>query len=62
MKFFGLVCFLFLLISADLMAQPGPPPPDPDAPVPFQGLIYLLLAGAVFGVKKIIGQTKIPKS
>jgi hypothetical protein len=61
MKFFGLICSFFLLISADLMAQPGPPPPDPDAPVPFQGLIYLLLAGAAFGVKKIIGQSKATK-
>jgi hypothetical protein len=58
MKLFGLICLLLFVTSADLLAQPGPPPPDPDFPVPFQGLIYLIIAGAAFGVKKILGKQR----
>lgn len=60
MKLFGLICFLVLITYAELMAQPGPPPPDPDYPVPFQGLIYLILAGAAFGVKKMLAKGDKP--
>ncbi len=56
MKLSGLICALIFFISAEAFAQPGPPPPDPDAPVPFQGLIYLLIAGAAFGIKQLIGK------
>jgi hypothetical protein len=52
MKIFNLVVF-FMLIGSVVVAQPGLPPPDPG-PVPIHGIGYLLAAGAVLGIKKII--------
>jgi len=58
MKLLSLICLFIFITSANLMAQPGPPPDDPDYPVPFQGLIYLVIAGAALGVKKILGKQR----
>jgi hypothetical protein len=54
------VAFCFLIISCgSLLAQPGGgPPPDPGKPVPFQGFIYLVVAGALLGFKKIMDSKK----
>jgi hypothetical protein len=42
-----------------LIAQPsGGPPPPPGEPVPIQGLIVLLIAGAFLGIKKYMGNKK----
>ena len=52
-----LLLFFVLLFHADLSAQPGPPPDDPDA-VPIHGAIYLLIAGAALGFRKLFSQSK----
>lgn len=41
-----------------MTAQPGDPGGDPDNPVPLTGLGYLLAAGAVLGVRKIMNRVK----
>jgi hypothetical protein len=48
----------FFLLSFELLAQPGPPPPDPGRPVPLQGLLFLIIGGAILGFKKIVAQRK----
>jgi hypothetical protein len=46
--------FLFFLSALNCMAQPGGGgDPGPGQPVPIQGILFLLLAGACLGVKKI---------
>jgi hypothetical protein len=48
--------FAALLIINSGFAQPGDPQGDPDLAVPIQGLGYLITAGVLLGVKKIIGK------
>jgi hypothetical protein len=62
MKFIYSLLFFFLFISLELSAQPGPPPPDPDEPVPLQGFVFLIIAGAALGIKSIIGNIKRDKN
>lgn len=49
------VTLVLMTVSAELFAQPGDPGDDPDnpSPVPLSGLGYLLVAGALLGVKKL---------
>ena len=56
---FTLVLCLFFFSMISLFAQPGNPP-DPGAsnPVPIAGIEYLIVAGALFGVKKIYDKRK----
>jgi hypothetical protein len=54
---FRIVFLLTLFIPLLVNAQPGDPQTDPD-PVPIQGLLYLLAAGAVLGLHKILGKRK----
>jgi hypothetical protein len=61
MKFIYSLLFFFLFIL-ELFAQPGPPPPDPDGPVPLQGFVFLIIAGAALGIKSIIGNIKRDKN
>jgi len=49
---------LLALISTSVLGQPGGGGPGGDPDVPIQGLIYLLFAGLVFGIKKIIDKRK----
>ena len=50
--------FLLLLFPLIMIAQgtglpgPGPPPPPPGLPID-GGLLFLLIAGIVYGVKKL---------
>jgi hypothetical protein len=60
-RLFAFAAFLLLtmLPTLELLAQPGPgggPPPDPGKPVPFQGLLILMIAGAALGIKKIVSK------
>jgi hypothetical protein len=57
MRIFYLLVFLFAF-SSEICGQPGPPPPDPGQPVPVQGIVFLIAAGAVLGIKKILGHKK----
>ena len=46
---------IFILILGNALCQPG----DPPEPVPLDGgLLWLLLAGAGYGVKKIVDHRK----
>lgn len=44
--------FLLLLFPLITMAQVPPPPPPPGLPID-GGLLFLLIAGVAYGVKKI---------
>jgi hypothetical protein len=43
----------FLVLSFLSRAQPGDPGGDPDNPVPLPGIAWLLVAGGIYGAKKI---------
>ena len=45
------VLIALISISTSLIAQ-GPPPPPPGTPIS-NGLIFLLIAGVLYGIKKI---------
>ena len=51
-KFFLIFCLIFTFNLA--IAQPGDPGGDPDNPVPITGIEYLLIAGGLFGARKLI--------
>ncbi|WP_347175188.1 PID-CTERM protein-sorting domain-containing protein [Polaribacter uvawellassae] len=42
---------------AQMVPPPIPPPPPPGLPID-GGLIYLLIGGLIYGVKKIISKNK----
>lgn len=51
MKFIKVSLILFLAFSLDLSAQPVPPDSNNNAPIP--GLVWLAVAGAAVGAKKV---------
>jgi hypothetical protein len=52
------VLFFFLMVSYACAQPGGGGDPDPGQPVPIQGLIFLLLAGAFLGIKRIMHKKK----
>jgi hypothetical protein len=52
---------IIVAIMLPALAQPGDPGQDPGAPVPMEGTEILLVAGGLWGVKKIIDGKKIKK-
>lgn len=60
----GVVFFLSMFLPVFVQAQDEPPcaGPDPyygDCPID-SGLVFLLIAGAAYGIKKIIDARKLP--
>ncbi len=47
-----LASLLLLLLFPLIMIAQGPPPPPPGLPID-GGLLFLLIAGIVYGVKKL---------
>jgi len=48
------VCFLFISVTAYSYKGPPPPAPPPNPGLPIDGgIVYLLVAGAVYGAYKL---------
>ncbi len=52
-----LLVVICLMVSANLMAQPGDPGGDPDIPID-GGIGLLIAAGALYGSKKMLDYRK----
>ena len=53
-----LIFIILTLSSISIIAQPGGGGPGGDPDVPIHGLFYLLLAGLILGIKKIMAKNK----